>query len=130
MLDEYNVQPDELSLAKISCEGEPSSDGGVIVNRTYLENMLLQVDGTGVEYALTVAEHPSRKGLQRMYIAIEGDPESDLAEVIARRIRIEYSHSPMVTVVPPGSLPRRPGKAMRVLAPEEYRTLVGQIAKD
>ncbi len=71
--------------------------GGVVVNRTYLEEILLQVDGTGAEYALTVAEHPTRKGLQRLYIAIEGD-RAGIGEVIAHRIRVEYNHSPSVTV--------------------------------
>jgi phenylacetate-CoA ligase len=98
--------------------------GGIIVNRTYFEDTLLQVDGTGLEYALTVAEHPRRKGLQRLYIAIEGDPESDLAGIITHRIRVEYSHSPEVTVVPQGTIPRRPGKARRILTPEEYQALV------
>jgi phenylacetate-CoA ligase len=100
--------------------------GGVIVNRTYLENMLLQVDGSGLEYALTVAEHPARKGLQRLYIAIEGEPESNLAEVIAHRIRVEYNHSPLVTVLPQGSIPRRVGKAKRIYSPQEYQALLQQ----
>jgi branched-chain amino acid transport system ATP-binding protein len=98
--------------------------GGIIVNRTYFEDTLLQVDGTGLEYVLTVAEHPRRRGLQRLYIAIEGDPETDLARVITHRIRVEYSHSPEVTVVPHGTIPRQPGKARRVLTPEEYKELV------
>jgi ABC-type branched-subunit amino acid transport system ATPase component/phenylacetate-coenzyme A ligase PaaK-like adenylate-forming protein len=94
--------------------------GGVVVNRTYLEDTLLHVDGAGAEYVLTVGEHPTRKGLQRLYIAIEGDPESDLAETIEHRIQVEYNHSPLVTVVPNGSIPRRAGKAKRILTPEEY----------
>lgn len=98
--------------------------GGVIINRTYLEDMLLRVDGTGAEYALTVADHPTRKGLQRLYIAIEGDAESGIAEVIAHRIRVEYNQSPIVTVLPLGSMPRQQGKAKRVLSPEEYGALV------
>ncbi len=103
--------------------------GGVIINRTYLENILLQVDGTGAEYVLTVADHPTRKGLQRLYIAIEGDPEANIAETLAHRIRVEYNHSPIVTVVPPGAIPRRPGKARRILSPEEYRSLVKQFTR-
>jgi phenylacetate-CoA ligase len=103
--------------------------GGVIVNRTYLEDILLQVDGSGAEYVLTVAEHPSRKGLQRLYISIEGDPEADLAEVITHRIRVEYNHNPLVTVVPRGSLPRSPGKAKRILTPGEYEIVLEQCAK-
>jgi phenylacetate-coenzyme A ligase PaaK-like adenylate-forming protein len=99
--------------------------GGVIVNRTYLEDVLLQVDGTGAQYALTVAEHPTRKGLQQLYIAIEGDPESDLAQIIAHRVRVEYNHSPVVNLLPAGAIPRRSGKAKRIVSPEEYRTLVG-----
>ena len=101
--------------------------GGVVVNRTYLEEILLQVDGTGAEYVLTVAEHPTRKGLQRLYIAIEGDRES-IGEVIAHRIRVEYNHSPSVTVVPHGTIPRRPGKARRILPPEEYQALLDTVA--
>jgi phenylacetate-CoA ligase len=104
--------------------------GGVIVNRTYLENTLLHVDGSGLEYALTVAEHPSRKGLQRMYIAIEGEPESNLADTIAHRIRVEYNHSPLVTVVPQGSLPRGTGKAKRIFTPEEYQALLVRATVD
>jgi len=103
--------------------------GGVVVNRTYLEDILLQVDGTGAEYALAVADHPTRKGLQRLCIAIEGDSQSELAEVIAHRIRVEYNHSPLVTVVPHGSIPRSPGKAKRIYAQEEYRALLDRCAK-
>jgi len=98
--------------------------GGIIVNRTYLEDVLLQVDGSGAEYVLTVAEHPTRKGLQRLYISIEGDPEANLAEVIAHRVRVEYNHSPLVTVLPHGSIPRSPGKAKRILTPREYKDLL------
>jgi len=97
--------------------------GGVVIHRTYLEDILLQVDGTGTEYALTVADHPTRKGLQRLYIAIEGDPQANIAEVISHRIQVEYNQSPIVTVVPPGTIPRRPGKARRIFTPEEYRRL-------
>jgi phenylacetate-CoA ligase len=102
--------------------------GGIIVNRTYLEEILLQVDGSGAEYALTVADHPTRKGLQRLYIAIEGDPEAQVDEVIARRIRVEYNHNPLVTVVPHGSIPRSNGKAKRIYSPEEYRHLMDRWA--
>jgi phenylacetate-coenzyme A ligase PaaK-like adenylate-forming protein/ABC-type branched-subunit amino acid transport system ATPase component len=98
--------------------------GGVIVNRTYLEDILLHIDGAGTQFALTVAEHPSRKGLQRLYIAIEGDADPELAETIRHRVRVEYNHSPVVTVLPRGTIPRRPGKAKRILSPEEYRSLV------
>jgi branched-chain amino acid transport system ATP-binding protein len=102
--------------------------GGIIVNRTYLEEILLQVDGSGAEYALTVADHPTRKGLQRLYIAIEGDPEAQVDEVIARRIRVEYNHNPLVTVLPHGSIPRSTGKAKRIYSPEEYRRLMDRFA--
>lgn len=102
--------------------------GGVVVNRTYLEEILLQVDGTGAEYALTVAEHPTRKGLQRLYIAIEGDREG-IGELIAHRIRVEYNHNPSVTVVPRGAIPRRAGKAKRIWTPEEYRALIEKAAQ-
>jgi phenylacetate-CoA ligase len=98
--------------------------GGIIVNRTYLEDILLQVDGSGAEYAMTVADHPTRKGLQRLCIAIEGDPEARIAEIIAHRVRVEYNHSPLVTVVPRGSIPRRLGKAERILSPDEYRAVL------
>jgi ABC-type branched-subunit amino acid transport system ATPase component/phenylacetate-coenzyme A ligase PaaK-like adenylate-forming protein len=102
--------------------------GGIVVNRTYLEDILLQMDGAGTQYALTVAEHPSRKGLQRLHIAIEGDADPRLAETICHRLRVEYNHSPIVTVLPPGTLPRGPGKARRILTPAEYRDLVGRFA--
>ena len=98
--------------------------GGVIVNRTYLEDILLNTDGAGTQYALTVAEHPSRKGLQRLYIAIEGDPDPKLAETIRHRVRVEYNHTPIVSILPRGTIPRHPGKAKRILPPEEYWTLV------
>jgi branched-chain amino acid transport system ATP-binding protein len=103
--------------------------GGVVVNRTYLEEILLRVDGAGTQYAVTVAEHPTRKGLQRLYVAIEGDPESDLAEVIAHRVRVEYNQGSVVTVLPKGAIPRRSGKAKRIFTPEEYRALVKQASK-
>jgi ABC-type branched-subunit amino acid transport system ATPase component/phenylacetate-coenzyme A ligase PaaK-like adenylate-forming protein len=102
--------------------------GGVVVNRTYLEDILLQMDGTGTQYALTVAERPNRKGLQRLHIAIEGDPDPKLADTICHRVRVEYNHSPVVTILPPGTIPRRPGKARRILTPEEYKELVKPFA--
>lgn len=101
--------------------------GGVIVNRTYMEDTLLRVDGTGSEYALTIAEHPTRRGLLRLYIAVEGDPESDIAKTITHRIRVEYNQSPIVTVLPPGSLPRSSGKARRVWSPQEFQALLDRL---
>jgi branched-chain amino acid transport system ATP-binding protein len=98
--------------------------GGVVINRTYLEDIILQVDGTGTQYALTVADHPSRKGLQRLHIAIEGDSDPTLAATISRRVRVEYNHTPIVTVLRPGRIPRRLGKAKRILSPSEYWALV------
>jgi phenylacetate-CoA ligase len=98
--------------------------GGIVVNRTYLEDILLCVDGVGTQYVLTVADHPSRKGLQRLHIAIEGDRDPTLAHTISHRVRVEYSHSPIVTVLPPGTIPRGAGKAKRILSPNEYRDLV------
>ena len=99
--------------------------GGVIVNRTYLENVLLQVDGAGSEYVVTVADHPTRKGLQRLYIAIEGDPDSGLAKTVARRVQVEYNAAPIVTVLPVGSIPRQQTKkARRILNPAEYWKVV------
>jgi phenylacetate-coenzyme A ligase PaaK-like adenylate-forming protein len=102
--------------------------GGVVVNRTYLEDILLQMDGAGTQYVLTVAERPNRKGLQRLHIAIEGDPDPKLADTICHRVRVEYNHSPVVTILPPGTIPRGPGKAKRILTPEEYRELVKPFA--
>ena len=99
--------------------------GGVVINRTYLEDILLQVDGAGTEYVLTVAENPARKGLQRLYIAIEGDPADSVVETITRRVQVEYNQTPSVTVLPQGTLPRRMSKARRILAPEEFRSLIG-----
>jgi hypothetical protein len=84
------------------------------------------VDGSGAEYALTVADHPTRKGLQRLYIAIEGEPGADIDQVIAHRIRVEYNHSPLVSVVPHGSIPRSLGKAKRILEPHEYEAMLEQ----
>jgi phenylacetate-CoA ligase len=101
--------------------------GGVVINRTYLENVLLQVDGAGGEYVLTMADHPTRKGLKRLYIAIEGDPDAGIAEMLAHPIWVEYNHSPVVTVVVPGTIPRRVGKAKRIYSPEEYRALIPGI---
>jgi phenylacetate-CoA ligase len=98
--------------------------GGIVVNRTYLEDILLQMDGAGTQYALTLAERPNRKGLQRLHIAIEGDPDPKLADTICHRVRVEYNHSPIVTILPLGTIPRGPGKAKRILTPNEYRDLV------
>jgi phenylacetate-CoA ligase len=103
--------------------------GGTIINRTYLEEVLLPVDGVGCEYVVTVAEHPGRKGLQRMYIAIEAEGDGDVAEVIARRIRMEYKYTPAVQVLPKGAIPRKWGKARRIYSPEEYRALVEQYTE-
>jgi phenylacetate-CoA ligase len=100
--------------------------GGVIVNRTYLEDIILQIDGAGNQYVLTVAEHPSRKGLQRLYIAIEGESDPELAKKISHRVRVEYNQSPYVTMLPPGSIPRTLGKAKRILTPDEYKQLVDE----
>ena len=98
--------------------------GGVVVNRTYLEDIILQLDGAGTQYVLTVAERTTRKGLQRLHIAIEGDPDPRLADAICHRVRVEYNHNPVVTILPPGTIPRGPGKAKRILTPKEYNDLV------
>lgn len=99
--------------------------GGVIVSRTYLEDILLNIDGTGTQFAMTVADHPSRKGLKRLYIAVEGDPAPKLADTISRRILVEYNHNPVVTILPRGTIPRNLGKAKRILSPNEYFDLFG-----
>jgi ABC-type branched-subunit amino acid transport system ATPase component/phenylacetate-coenzyme A ligase PaaK-like adenylate-forming protein len=103
--------------------------GGIVINRTYLEEVLLPVDGVGYEYVVTVAEHPRRKGLQQFYIAVEADGDADLAEVIARRFRMEYKYTPVVHVLPMGAVPRAWGKAKRQCSPGEYRDLVGRFTE-
>lgn len=113
--------------------------GGIVVNRTYLEEVLLPVDGVGYDYMVTVAEHPGRKGLQQLYIAVERAAETSptvakeddgrLAEVITRRFRMEYKYTPVVHVLPPGAVPRAWGKARRVCQPEEYWALVKQSSE-
>ena len=109
--------------------------GGVIINRTYLEEVLLPVDGVGYEYVVTMAEHPKRKGSEQMYLAVEGTREpgasnGDLAEVIARRFRMEYKYTPVVHVLPMGAIPRSWGKAKRICPPEEYKALVSQYLEE
>lgn len=103
--------------------------GGVIVSRTYLEDILLNIDGTGTQYAMTVADHPSRKGLKRLNIAIEGDLDPKLADTISRRVLVEYNHTPLVTILPRGTIPRSLGKAKRILPPQEYFDLFGSYIK-
>jgi phenylacetate-CoA ligase len=102
--------------------------GGVIINRTYLEDILLNIDGAGTQYALTVSDHPSRKGLKRLHIAIEGDADPRLAEVISHRMRVEYNHNPLVSVLPRGALPRHPGKAKRIYSQDEFNALLDQYS--
>jgi phenylacetate-CoA ligase len=99
--------------------------GGVTVNRTFLENLILRVDGTGAEYAVTLADHGERRGLARLHLAIEGDQarRDSIADTIARRVQVEYGHLPAVTVVDWGSLPRRQGKARRIFSPHEFAQL-------
>jgi phenylacetate-CoA ligase len=103
--------------------------GGTVVNCLYLEEVILPVDGAGCEYAVTVTEHPTRKGLERFCIAIEGDTDCNLAEIVAQRFRVEYKYAPAVHVLPRGSIPRRPGKAKRIYSPEEYMDLVGRFTQ-
>jgi phenylacetate-CoA ligase len=106
--------------------------GGIVVNRTYLEEVLLPVDGVGYEYAVTIAEHPKRRGLQVFCIAVEHageavageDVDRDLAQTIARRFRLEYKYTPIVHILPKGAIPRSWGKARRICSPEEYQALV------
>jgi branched-chain amino acid transport system ATP-binding protein len=102
--------------------------GGTVVNRTYLEEVLLPVDGAGCEYAVTVAEHPRRAGLQRLYIAVEGDGDPKLTETIAHRFQLEYRYVPVIHVLPKGTIPRPWGKARRIYSPDEYRSLVETYA--
>jgi phenylacetate-CoA ligase len=102
--------------------------GGVVINRTYLEDILLRVNGAGTEYVVAVGDHPTRKGLARLYIAIEGDADPSLAESIAHRVQVEYNHRPEVTILPPGSMPRRQGKARRVTGFDEYQKLVAPVS--
>jgi ABC-type branched-subunit amino acid transport system ATPase component/phenylacetate-coenzyme A ligase PaaK-like adenylate-forming protein len=97
--------------------------GGMVINRTYLEDVILPIDGAGCEYAVTVADDPQRAGLQRFCIAIEGEGER-LADVIAHRFRLEYRYAPVVHVLPRGTIPRGWGKVKRHYSPEEYRALV------
>jgi branched-chain amino acid transport system ATP-binding protein len=114
--------------------------GGTVINRTYLEEVLLPVDGIGYEYVVTLAEHPKRRGLQQLYIGVEQGAETDstattgadgdLAKVIAHRFRMEYKYTPIVHILPMGTVPRAWGKAKRVCSPEEYRALVEQFATD
>jgi branched-chain amino acid transport system ATP-binding protein len=114
--------------------------GGTVINRTYLEEVLLPVDGIGYEYVVTLAEHPKRRGLQQLYIGVEQAAEADstltiggdgdLAKVIAHRFRMEYKYTPIVHILPSGTVPRAWGKAKRVCSPEEYRALVEQFATD
>lgn len=93
------------------------------INRTHLEDILLHVDGSGAEYAVTVKEHPPKSGHQRLHILIEGDAGAGVAKTIVHRVQIAYGHTPVVTLVPRGSLPRPTGKAQRVLTPEAYTDL-------
>jgi phenylacetate-CoA ligase len=102
--------------------------GGIVINRSYLEEVLLPVDGVGYEYVVTVAEHPKRRGLQQFFIAVEADGDANLAEVIARRFRMEYQYTPVVHLLPMGTVPRSSGKARRICSPEEYKALVGPFA--
>jgi ABC-type branched-subunit amino acid transport system ATPase component/phenylacetate-coenzyme A ligase PaaK-like adenylate-forming protein len=97
--------------------------GGTVLNRTYLEDVILPIDGAGCEYAVTTADDPRREGLQRFYIAIEGDGDR-VADLIARRFRLEYRYTPVVHVLPRGTIPRAWSKAKRRYSPEEYRALV------
>jgi ABC-type branched-subunit amino acid transport system ATPase component/phenylacetate-coenzyme A ligase PaaK-like adenylate-forming protein len=100
--------------------------GGIIVNRTFLEDIILRVNGTGTQYVVTVADHPSRKGLKRLRIALEGDADAGLEELIAHRIRVEYNHSPLVTVLPYGAIKRELKKAKRILTPFEFQSLLSE----
>jgi phenylacetate-CoA ligase len=110
--------------------------GGTVINRTYLEEVLLPVDGIGYEYVVTLAEHPKRRGLRQLCIGVEQAAEADskaatgghgdLAEVIASRFRTEYKYTPVVHILPLGTVPRAWGKAKRVCSPEEYGALVQQ----
>jgi phenylacetate-CoA ligase len=101
--------------------------GGVAVNRIFFEEVLLRVDGAGAEYAVTVAEHPVKKGLRRLYIAIEGDQDSKarIAQTISQRVQLEYKQRPVVEVVKGGTIPRGMGKARRLVSAEDFVALVG-----
>ena len=92
------------------------------------------MDGVGYEYAVTIAEHPRRRGLQQFHIAVECDGETTapigagshrpLAEEIARRFRMEYRYTPVVHILPLGTVPRTWGKAKRICSPEEFMALI------
>jgi phenylacetate-CoA ligase len=98
--------------------------GGMVVNRAYLEEMILSTDGTSCEYAVTVDKDPTRAGLTRMYIAIEGDGQPGIADAIVQRFRQEYNYAPIVDVLSVGAIPREWGKKVkRVVTPETYREL-------
>jgi phenylacetate-CoA ligase len=103
--------------------------GGVVLNRTYLEEVILPVDGAGCEYAVTIAEHPQRKGLKQLYLAIETESDVDLVEVIAHRFRVEYRYTPVIHVLPKGAIPRAWGAARRIYLPEEYRALIEEFVE-
>jgi phenylacetate-CoA ligase len=98
--------------------------GGMVVNRAYLEEVVLAIDGASCEYAVTVAEDPLRVGLKRLYIAIEGDGDPAIDDAVIGRFRQEYNYTPVVHVLPQGAIPRVWGKAKRVFTPDEYEGLV------
>jgi phenylacetate-coenzyme A ligase PaaK-like adenylate-forming protein len=116
------------------CADDIVIPGGIVINRSYLEEVLLPVDGVGYEYAVTIAEHPKRRGLQQFHIAVECDggttaptgaeTHRPLAEEIARRFRMEYRYTPVVHILPLGTVPRTWGKTKRMCSPEEFMALV------
>lgn len=103
--------------------------GGVVINRAYLEEVLLPVDGMGCEYAVTLAEHARRKGSQRFCIAIEAEGGANLAHVIAHRFQVEYKYKPVIHILPIGAVPRSWGKAKRIYTQEEYQALVAPFVE-
>ncbi|RKQ93016.1 phenylacetate-CoA ligase [Solirubrobacter pauli] len=77
-----------------------------------IEEVLLAEPGAGLTYQIVVG--PSQLELRCEPVDRSVDP-SALADRIAAALRKQLGLDPVVFVAPPGSLPRSPGKAVRVV---------------
>jgi hypothetical protein len=63
-------------------------------------------------------------GTEGLYMLLESGADPRLEEIIAHRVHVGYNASPEVTILPPGCMPRRQGKAKTTIGFNERQKLI------
>jgi phenylacetate-CoA ligase len=104
-LDRFMGRTDDMVILK-----------GVNFYPSQIEQLLLRQRGFGHEYQIVVESDPG--GTERMVLRVEVEPGADAgaaAERLRRELRDFLALSPEIRLCAPGEVPRREGKAVRVV---------------